>query len=116
MTFNNIVALVILYMLARWVYWSHQRKTELRKALTVLKRAGYKVFVKAGCGWCKKELGELGDLADMLPFQDCDKYQQECSRLGINAFPTWVSGKEILSPGFKPVNAIIVLAQQELRR
>ena len=116
MTFHNIVALVMLYMLARWVYWSHQRKTELRKALMILKKAGYKIFGKAGCGWCKKQLQELGDLADILPFHDCAKDKQECIRLGIEGFPTWVSGKEILSPGFKPVNGIIVLAQQELRR
>ena len=116
MILQNIAVLVAMYILARWIYWSHQRKTELRKALVVLKKAGYIIFGKAGCGWCKKQLDELADLADILPFHDCAKDQQECMRLGISGFPTWVSGKEKKFPGFKDVNAIILMAQQEMRR
>ena len=109
---QNLAVLFVLYVLVRWVYWSHLRKTELRKTMAVLKRAGFKIYGSSGCGWCKKQLKDLGEFSDTLPFVDCAANPGECSQLGITGFPTWVDAKGTRYPGFKKLTDLVMMAQR----
>lgn len=114
MLLQNIAVLYVLYKLVRWVYRSHCRKCQLRKAVAILKKSGYKIYGAHRCGWCQKQLGILGDFALEIPFVDCAKHPKKCSRMGITSFPTWVDGDKRLHPGFKSLSDIFEISQREL--
>lgn len=71
-----------------------------------LTQKGYKFYGASWCGWCKKEKEAFKTAAQYLPYVECidpktDQLTEECQKVGIEGFPTWISPDGAKESGFK---------------
>ena len=110
----NISLGISLYLFTRWILNKHKTKTNLRKAVVILNKLGYKIYGTHTCPYCVKQLSLISGLKENIPFIDCTLMKEECIKAGISGYPTWVDSTGAKFPGYKDSQDIINLAKHAL--
>ena len=56
------------------------------------------------CGWCTKQKAEIEGMN--IPYVDCSVETEKCSKLGINAYPTFILSDGTVLKGFQSKDKI----------
>jgi len=105
---------ISLYLVTSWIWRQHKSKTNLRKAVIILNKLGYKIYGTHNCQYCVKQLSLISHLKESIPFIDCTLMKEECIKAGISGYPTWVDSTGAKFPGYKDSNGIINLAKHAM--
>jgi len=108
----NILGLVAVVLIARWVYVNYINKSKFSQVATDLNKYGFRIFGSHSCGWTKKQLADFDDSSEKPIFVDCNKEKELCGQLGITGFPTLVDPLGNIFPGYKPPEALALIIEE----
>lgn len=99
---NRIMSIVILIGIIFIVYFLFNRsgKRGENNLASCLKQKGAKMYGAYYCGYCNQQKQILGNSSD-IPYIECidknGKSKEECSKLNVASYPTWIfsDGKRI---------------------
>ena len=82
-----------------------------------LQRRDTTLFVRDGCGWCKRQLATLGPNAAKVDIVRCEAdggeaARRRCADAGVGAVPAWqIGGNSTLLLGYQPLPALKQLVE-----
>lgn len=75
-----------------------------------LKAQGAVLYGRSDCAWTTRQRAVLGLAMERVPYVDCQKAAAECTKAGVQAYPSWKVGSHPPIAGFRPLPELSALA------
>ena len=96
-----VITIAVIILAAVWIM-----STNIRS----ISADGWTLYHSPTCGYCVKQLKEIGWQTYFLNAVDCSTNTQECSKHGVRAYPTWINSvTKQIKTGYIPVDKLVTV-------
>ena len=104
----GVIILLIIMCVWNWAPgpWDHLQRMSNRSLAQRLTDAGWVLYIRMGCPWCHKQLGEFPPAEQKeLKIIECQSQMHQC--IGIKGVPLWHNTKTgEQKSGYKPKSVL----------